>query len=83
MLIEIFNAQDDTKLLQEIEKFEMIHSQNAYLFMNQETLNELTIFFPLKIHVELKQYSDSVFVYYCGRRVYENDTLKFGEVEIR
>ena len=58
-------------------EFEVVYNQDAYLFMNRETLNELMKVFSFKWDSKING------TYYYGRRVYENENLKFGEVEIR
>ena len=51
--------------------------------MNQETFNELAIFCELNVDIALNKDSNYTVGYYCGRRVFQNEDLKFGEVEIR
>lgn len=84
MIISIVQRHiDETKLINAINSYEITHNQNAYLFMNQETLNELAIFDALKVNVENNNDCNSIVNFYCNRRVFQNEDLKFGEVEIR
>ena len=84
MLINIANrCINEGTLINTVNKFEITHNQNAYLFMNQETLNELAIFCELNVDIEINKDSNYTVGHYCGRRVFQNEDLKFGEVEIR
>ena len=84
MLINIVNGYiNEGKLIETVNNFETTHNQKAYLFMNQETFNELAIFCELNVDIELNKDSNYTAGYYCGRRVFQNEDLKFGEVEIR
>ena len=84
MLVNILQKHvNEEKLIKEVRAFETEHNQNAYIFMNKETLEELVSVCPPLIYFQAAEYSDGVISSYCGRRVYENESLKFGEVEIR
>lgn len=84
MIVNILQKQiNENELIKGIQNFELEHYQNAYLFMNQETLNELAIFYALKIDVETTKDGSGIVSSYSGRRVFQNEDLKFGEVEIR
>lgn len=84
MLMNIAEKRiDGGKLINAVNNFEITHNQNAYLFMNQETLNELAIFYELNVDVEINKDRHYTVGHYCGRRVFQNEDLKFGEVEIR
>ncbi len=74
---------DEEKLINAVNGFEIEHNQNAYLFMNQVTLNELAIFNALNVDIETNKDCSGIVSFYCGRRVFQNEDLKFGEVEIR
>lgn len=72
---------DSKRLGDEIAKFECLTNQSAYLFMNKNTMNSLMVatspFAPDAI-------DDSYIIKeYTGRKVYQNDELEFGEIEIR
>lgn len=84
MLVNVIQRQiNDEELIKGVQKFEVEHNKNAYLFMNQETLNELAIFYELNVDVEFNKNSNGIVASYSGRRVFQNEDLKFGEVEIR
>ena len=50
--------------------------------MNQATFNELAIFNELKVDIVNKD-DNGIVCYYDERRVFQNEDLKFGEVDIR
>ena len=84
MIINIAQKHiDEEKFINAINSYEVIHDQNAYLFMNKETFNELAIFNALNVDFGTTKDCNGVVNSYYGRRVYENEKLKFGEVEIR
>lgn len=84
MLVNISQKRiDEEKLIKEVQGFEIEHNQNAYLFMNRETLDELSSQYKPLTYFQASEYNYGVICSYCGRRVYENEKLKFGEVEIR
>ena len=74
---------DETKLNEEIQKFEILNNQAAYLFMNEETIDELASVCTPQIYLESTEGINGMICYYHGRRVYKNENLKLGEVEIR
>lgn len=84
MKINISRSElDNDKLLEEMERCEITSNQTAYLFMSQETIDALvgaarnhTVFIAGNTDMDM-------LAFFCGRRVYKNDDLKFGEVEIR
>ena len=83
MVVNILQKQiNENELIKGIQDFELEHYQNAYLFMNQETFNELAIFDPLNVYIETTNDGSGIVSSYSGRRVFQNEDLKFGEVEI-
>lgn len=72
---------DNKRLADEIAKFECSTNQSAYLFMNKNTMNSLAA----KISpFDLDIIDDSYIIKkYTGKKVYQNDELEFGEIEIR
>lgn len=73
------------KLNEQINMFEMLNSQQAYLFMHRATIDYLENTIPAKelcINDSSCRHSD-VIAKFKGRNVYIDDDLKFGEVEIR
>lgn len=84
MIVNVLQRQiNEDELIKGIQDFESEHYKNAYLFMNQATLNELAIFYEMKVDVRANKDSNYTVGHYCGRRVFQNEDLKFGEVEIR
>ena len=84
MVVNILQKQiNEDELMKDIQDFELEHYKNAYLFMNQKTFNELAIFYELNVDVEFNKDSNGIVGSYFGRRVFQNEDLKFGEVEIR
>lgn len=84
MIVDILQEQiNENELIKGIRDFELEHYKNAYLFMNQKTFNELAIFYELNVDVESNKDSNGIVGFYSGRRVFQNEDLKFGEVEIR
>lgn len=84
MLVNISNRiLDEDKLYKNICEFEVMNNQKAYIFMNKETLGELASSYGPLIYFQVAERGDGIISSYCGRRVYENEKLKFGDVEIR
>jgi hypothetical protein len=85
MIVNVLQRQiNEDELIKGIQDFELEHYKNAYLFMNQATLNELAIFYEMKVDVRANKGCNGIVNhYYCGRRVFQNEDLKFGEIEIR
>lgn len=78
---------DKRKLQEEINKYETINDRNAYLFMNEDTMNAITsdvvkeykAFFP--VSHDMKGFGK--IGVYQGNKCYVDNDLAFGEVEIR
>lgn len=84
MLVNISQKRiDEEKLLKEVQGFEIEHNQNAYIFMNEETLRELVNVCPALMYFQATESYDGMISSYCGRKVYRDENLKFGEVEVR
>lgn len=84
MLINISEKHiNEEKLIKEVQGFEIEHSQNAYIFMNEETLGELVSACPPLMYFQAAENYDGIISSYRGRKVYRDENLKFGEVEIR
>lgn len=76
---------DNRKLSEEICKYEAVSNQTAYLFMHKDTmkaLGKLTVMSISIPHVEIDT-DDCILAKYNGRRVFQNNDLQFGEIEIR
>jgi hypothetical protein len=68
------------KLNEEIQKYEILFDQKAYLFMNQDTADEISALYHTTYGVTK---GSGRIVSYSGNRVYNDEGLKFGEIEIR
>lgn len=81
------------KLNEEIYRFELLSNQKAYIFMNNSTMECLKGTANISSISEIDSYKrafmnsscrpSGVIAVYNGRKIYENDDLKFGEIEIR
>lgn len=67
---------NDKKLEEEIHKFEYRTNQKACLFMSNDTLKML---FPCNVSA----FSEGIIYEFNKRKIYQNDDLNFGEVDIR
>lgn len=74
---------DNRKLSDEIAKYECISNQTAYLFMNQSTMKALSNLTALKIPYMKIDTEDCILAKYNGKKVFRNDDLEFGEIEVR
>ena len=74
---------DVNKLLNSIEEYSIINEENPYLFMNKDTINELVSPIGYKPDGLWGIQSSSMCGYFQGHKVFCDNTLKFGEVEIR
>lgn len=74
---------DNQKLSDEIVKYECISNQTAYLFMNQSTMKALSNLTAMKIPYMEINTDDCILAKYSGRKVFQNNDLEFGEIEIR
>lgn len=84
VVVNILQRQiNEGELIRGIQEFELKHYKNACIFMNQKTFSELAILYELKVDVEFDKDSNGIVASYSGRRVFQNEDLKFGEVEIR
>ena len=82
MLVNISQINEE-KLIKEVQGFEIEHNQNAYIFMNEETFGELVSAYPPLMYFQATESYDGIISSYRGRKVYRDENLKFGEVEIR
>jgi hypothetical protein len=81
MKIDLLDNELNLKELQEaIFRFSVLESKRPYLFINAGTLNALERQSNLR---PLNMPSNSVIYKYHGCKVYLNDSLMFGEVELR
>ena len=82
MKIDISHRKlDSNKLIEKMNEYEIISNQSAYLFMNKETMDALIYSVDNDFIPNDSDSNDILFFH--SRRVYKNDSLKFGEIEIR
>lgn len=74
---------DNEKLSDEITKHEYVSNQTVYLFMNKNTMKELVSLTAMRIPFMEINTDDCILATYNGRKVFQNDELEFGEIEIR
>ena len=74
---------DISKLLNNIEEYSVIHMTNPYLFMSKDTIDELISQVGYKPDGLCSAQSSSMCGYFQGHKVFCDNTLSFGEVEIR
>ena len=74
---------DVNKLLNNIKDCSIINKENPYLFMNKDTIDELILQIRYKPNGFWETQSRGMCGYFQGHKVFCDNTLKFGEVEIR
>ena len=74
---------DINKLLNNIEEYSIIHMTNTYLFMNKDTIDELISQVGYKPDGLFGNQSNYMCGYFRGHKLFCDNTLNFGEVEIR
>ena len=74
---------DISKLLNNIEEYSIINMVKPYLFMNKDTIDELISQVGYKPDGLCGVQSSSMCGYFQGHKVFCDNTLSFGEVEIR
>ena len=74
---------DISKLFNNIEEYSIINMAQPYLFMNKDTIDELISQVGYKPDGLLGAQSSSMCGYFQGHKVFCDNTLSFGEVEIR
>ena len=74
---------DINKLLNNIEEYSIIHMVKPYLFMNKDTIDELISIVGHSPDGLFGSQSNYMCGYFQGHKVFCDNTLKFGEVEIR
>ena len=79
--INIFNTIDIDKLRKEVEKFEVKNKKDAYIFMSFQTMVEIVTQLYGEV-IKCKPNNCRLFDFE-GRKVYEDNDLKLGEVDIR
>lgn len=74
---------DISKLLNNIEEYSIINMTKPYLFINKDTIEELISQVGYKPDGLWGSQSNHMCGYFQGHKVFCDNTLKFGEVEIR
>lgn len=82
--LSIIRAEIDIdKLLNNIEEYFSINMIKPYLFMNKDTIDELISQTSCKPDIPWGVQSNNMCGYFRGYKIFCDNTLKFGEVEIR
>lgn len=83
----IIKHLDETKLLEEIERYINENEEDPYIFMNKEMVDDLERITPLGSYEKFisckNEMKCGVMAIYKGFKIYENNDLKYGEVELR
>lgn len=74
---------DIDKLLNNIKEYSIVSLTNPYLFMKKSTIDELISILDYKPDELWDVQSSCMCGYFQGCKVFCDNTLKFGEVEIR
>lgn len=74
---------DINKLLNNIEDYSAINMVEPYIFINKDTIDELNLQVGYKPDGFWGTQSSSMCGYFHGYKMFCDNTLKFGEVEIR
>lgn len=70
---------DENKFRNKIIDFERVTGQHAYIFMNQKTASVFE-----KQYKEAIVFKNGFYIeVYCGNKVFIDDDLEFGEIDIR
>ena len=88
MLFNILKKQneiyfDEVELLDEMQDFEIDYDQPAYFFMNKQTFNEWGKLYSKSLDDIINKDNIGILGYFCGRKIFQNEDLDFGEIEIR
>ena len=85
----IAKAVDLNKLSENIQRYTIETGEfNPYIFMNEETIREMRKDYLERVDVLCEQilkskYPNGLIGKYEGYKIYQDNNLKFGEVEIR
>lgn len=78
---------DESRLTKEIVRYVNENKEDPYIFMNKETIDDLEYNAPLGSYGKFESCENKIkcgaIATYRGFNVYENNALKYGEVEIR
>ena len=81
----IIQKIDISELDRMIDKYKIATGEtNPYLFMNKSTIDAIPITNDTLYNLnQVCAMVNGIAAYYCGYKVFRDDTLDFGEVEIR
>ena len=71
------------KLTEKIHTYELENGYKPYLFMNSDTIEELTSIIGFLPDGLMGASPSGYCGVYCGRKTFCDETMKFGEVEMR
>ena len=74
---------DINKLVTNIEEYSIVNMTEPYIFMNKDTIDELTSQVGYKPDGLRVTQSSCMCGYFHGYKVFCDNTLSFGEVEVR
>lgn len=78
---------DENRLTKEIVRYVNENEEDPYIFMNKKTIDDLEYIAPLGSYEKFNpcenKMRSGVIAMYRGFKVYENNDLKYGEVELR
>ena len=77
------NQLDFTKLNEKIFDYELINGYKPYLFMSSDTIDELTSIIGFSDDGLMGASPSKYCGTYCGRKTFCDETMQFGEVELR
>lgn len=83
----IIKHLDISTLDNEIVRYQDENKENPYIFINKETIDDLECIAPLGSYEKFisckNEMKCGVMAMYRGFKIYENNDLKYGEVELR
>lgn len=78
---------DESRLTKEIVRYVNENEEDPYIFMNKETIDDLECITPLGSYEKFDSCENKtkcgVMAIYRGFKIYENNDLKYGKVELR
>ena len=77
------NQLDLMKLNEKIHTYELKNGYKPYLFINSDTIDELTSIIGFSSDGLMGASPNGYCGAYCGRKTFCDNTMQFGEVEMR
>lgn len=77
----IIESLNEVKLRNGIIQHVNENEEDHYIFMNRKTIDDLEYIAPLGSYENKSK--NGIVAMYRGFKIYENDDLKYGEVELR